>query len=66
MIKICKNEEESINLLRKTTLNILDQQSLDEFLSAFKSDDLAIYNLPGMKTEICGPAAIIIPIAIYA
>lgn len=66
VIKICKNEEESINLLRKTTLNILDQQSLDEFLSAFKSDDLAIYNLPGMKTEICGPAAIIIPIAIYA
>ena len=66
VIKMCKDENESINLLRKTTLNILDQESLKEFLGAFEAEELKMYNLPAMRTEIKGPAAIIIPIAIYA
>lgn len=66
VIKICKDENEKINLLRKTTLNILDQDSIDEFLAAFKTEELEMYNLPEMRTEIAGPAVIILPIAIYA
>ena len=66
IIKICKDENESINLLRKTTLSILDNENMKGFLDAFKSDDFAQFNLPQMKTEIIGPSAIVIPIAIYA
>ncbi|MGN0466814.1 MAG: hypothetical protein ACI4F9_10790 [Lachnospiraceae bacterium] len=66
VIKICKDENEKINLLRKTTLNILDQDSIDEFLVAFRTEELEMYNLPEMRTEIAGPAVIILPIAIYA
>ena len=43
-----------------------DQESLKEFLGAFEAEELKMYNLPAMRTEIKGPAAIIIPIAIYA
>lgn len=66
IIKICKDENESINLLRKTTLSILDNENMKGLLDAFKSDDFAQFNLPQMKTEIVGPSAIVIPIAIYA
>lgn len=66
VIKLCKDDNESINLLRKTTLNILNKQTLNEFLAAFETDELKEYNLPSIRTEITGPAAIIIPIAIYA
>lgn len=66
VIKICNDDNDSINLLRKTTLKILDQNSMEDFLSVFKAEDLGIYNLPELRTEIKGPAAIIIPVAIYA
>lgn len=66
VIKLCKDDNESINLLRKTTLNILNKQTLNELLAAFETDELKEYNLPSIRTEITGPAAIIIPIAIYA
>ena len=66
IIKICRNDDEKIDLLRKTTLGILDTESKNEFLSAFNSSELAVFNLPKLRTEISGPAFIIIPIAIYA
>lgn len=66
VIKICKTDKEDINLLRKTTLNILGKNSLGDVLSAFNEVGLENYNLPEIRTEIQGPAAIIIPIAIYA
>ena len=66
VIKTCKNGNDTINLLRKTTLNILNQDSLQEFLAVFESEDLKMFNLPKLRTEINGPAAIIIPVAIYA
>jgi len=65
VIKICEDENDSINLLRKTTLNILDKDSMTQFLAAFESEELEMYNLPEMRTEIKGPSAIIIPVAIY-
>lgn len=65
VIKVCYNSEDSINLLRKTALNILDEATLNEFLSVFKNNDLKQYNLPDIRSEIKGPSAIIIPVAIY-
>lgn len=65
-IKICKTDAESINLLRKTTLNLLDVDSLNEFLAIFNSDELNQYNLPKVEFEISAPSVIVIPVAIYA
>lgn len=66
IIKICHDENEKIDLLRKTSLGILDSKSKKEFLSAFNSPELVAFNLPKLRTEISGPAFIVIPIAIYA
>lgn len=66
VIKICETQNESINLLRKTSLYLLDKNSLDEFLAVFNSDEIKQFNLPNVRFEINGPSAIVIPIAIYA
>lgn len=66
VIKICNETDDSINLLRKTSLYLLDKKSLDEFLAVFNSDDIKQFNLPNVKFEIRSPSAIVIPIAIYA
>lgn len=66
VIKICKESNDSINLLRKTSLYLLDKNSLDEFLAIFNSDDIKQFNLPNVKFEISSPSAIVIPVAIYA
>lgn len=65
VIKIAKDENDSIDLLRKTTLGILDDSTMEEILSAFKNKDIENYRLPDIKSKIHGPALIIIPIAIY-
>lgn len=41
VIKVCKDEDDSINLLRKTTLDVLDDDSLNEFMSVFKDEELS-------------------------
>lgn len=66
VISICKDESESIDLLRKTTLSILPEKMLGEMFSGFEDDGLNQYNLPALITEIAGPAVIVIPVAIYA
>lgn len=66
VISICKDESESINLLRKTTLSILPEKMLGELFSGFENNGLRQYNLPELITEIAGPAVIVIPVAIYA
>lgn len=66
VIKVCKDENESINLLRKTTLDILNEDNLKEFTDVFKSAELMEFNLPQLQVTIPAPSAIIIPIAIYA
>ena len=38
---------------------------IKEFANTFKTQDLSEFNLPELKTEIVGPAAIVIPVAIY-
>ena len=66
IIRVCKEDEDGINLLRKTTLNILDNTTREQFLSMFKAAELAKFNLPDVRFMITPPAVIIIPVAIYA
>lgn len=66
VIKICKNDGDGINLLRKTTLSILDAKSLNDFLALFQAEELAQFNLPKVQYVIDSPSAIVIPIAIYS
>lgn len=66
VIAICKDDSESIDLLRKTTLSILTDEILEDFFVGFKSEDMKQFNLPELVTKIKGPAMIVIPIAIYA
>ena len=66
IIRVCKEDEDGINLLRKTTLNILDNTTREQFLSMFKAEELAKFNLPDVRFMITPLAVIIIPVAIYA
>ena len=66
IIRVCKEDEDGINLLRKTTLNILNNTTREQFLSMFKAEELAAFNLPDVRFMITPPAVIIIPVAIYA
>lgn len=66
VICICQNENESIDLLRKTTLSILSEEMVTEMFSGLKNNDTQQFNLPELVTKITGPAAIVIPVAIYA
>lgn len=66
VIYVCKDNAENIDLLRKTSLSILNDASLDDILSELKNDDMKEFDLPELNTKIKGPAVIVIPIAIYA
>ena len=66
VIAICADKTESIDLLRKTTLSILPHDLLADMFSCLQNEDMKQYNLPELKTEISGPAVIVIPVAIYA
>ena len=66
VIAIKKDSNESIDLLRKTSLSILSNEQITELFSSLKGDELSEFNLPDLSTKINGPALIIIPIAIYA
>ena len=66
VIAICADKTESIDLLRKTTLSILPHDLLTDMFLCLQNEDMKQYNLPELKTEISGPAIIVIPVAIYA
>lgn len=66
VIAVCDDESENIDLLRKTTLSILSEGVLNEIFSGMKGEDMQQFNLPELRTKINGPAAIVIPVAIYA
>lgn len=66
VIAICADKTESIDLLRKTTLSILPHDLLTDMFLCLQNEDMKQYNLPELKTEISGPAVIVIPVAIYA
>ena len=66
VIAVCKDDSACIDLLRKTTLSILKDETLADIFAGFKSEDMQQFNLPELVTKIKGPAMIVIPIAIYA
>lgn len=66
VIAIYEDKTKSINLLRKTTLSILPRETLNDLFLEFKEKTSQTLNLPTFKTEIEGPAIIVIPVAIYA
>ena len=66
VIAICADKTESIDLLRKTTLSILPHDLLADMFLCLQNEDMKQYNFPELKTEISGPAVIVIPVAIYA
>lgn len=66
VIAVCKDDSAYIDLLRKTTLSILKDETLADIFAGFKSEDMQQFNLPELVTKIKGPAMIVIPIAIYA
>lgn len=66
VISICKDSSEYIDLLRKTTLSVLSEEMLEEMFSGIKNSDTEQFNLPELVTKVTGPAAIVIPVAIYA
>lgn len=65
VIKVCKEKDQSISLVRKTTLDLLGENDLNKFISSFQIPDLQDINLPTAKVKIESPACIVIPIAIY-
>jgi hypothetical protein len=62
---IPEDGDETINLLRKTSLGRLQGSSLDELTKVFQDDD-SPFDLPQMETQVAGPAVQILPIAIFA
>lgn len=66
VIAVCKDNSESIDLLRKTTLSILSDDILTTLFAAFQDVEFKQFNFPELITKIDGPAVIVIPVAIYA
>lgn len=66
VIAICKDETENVDLLRKTTLSIFPIDQITEIFSGFQNSGIKQFYLPELKTQIPGPAVIVIPVAIYA
>lgn len=66
VIAVCKDNSESIDLLRKTTLSILSDDILTTLFAAFQDAEFKQFNFPELITKIDGPAVIVIPVAIYA
>ena len=66
VIAVCKTESEKINLLRKTTLSLLNVSDLQLMIHTPLEEIREKFNFPELITEIHGPAIIVIPIAIYA
>lgn len=66
VIAICKDETENVDLLRKTTLSIFPIDQITEIFTGFQNSGIKQFNLPELKTQIPGPAVIVIPVAIYA
>lgn len=66
VISVCKDENENIDLLRKTSLSVFSEEMLEEAFSGLKSNDTQQFKLPKLVTKIAGPSVIVIPVAIYA
>lgn len=59
------SSDESINLLRGTSLGLIPKNHKEELVKQFSQVKTMGFQLPEMVTEVKGPALQIIPIAIY-
>ena len=66
VIAICKDKNESIEKKKKTTLSVLPEEMISKTFAGLYSEAKQQLILPEFKTKICGPAIIVIPVAIYA
>lgn len=66
VIKICRTNSEVIDLLRKTSLSLLNDSLLKKIQESLMAEELKQFNLPEFQYKISGPSAIIIPIAIFS
>lgn len=68
VVKIVKEEDNnSINLLRNTSLSLANEKLMDQFTTVFKSKEIenAGLEIPDVKTKIYSNGVLIIPISIY-
>lgn len=61
-----EGSDASINLLRKTSLGVVQGTILDKMLDAFSNMQESGITVPKVVTEVKGPAVQIIPIAIFS
>lgn len=64
VIKVISSESEAISMFRKSSLKILAENSLDDFMNLMSNSPDGV-KIPKMISKIEAPAMIILPIAIY-
>lgn len=67
VIRVIDNEQDSINLIRKTAVSAMPEKIMSDAFSSFSalSSDEG-FNLPPLELEVKGPVIQILPIAIFA
>jgi hypothetical protein len=66
IVRVIKTENEgSINLLRKTSLSVLDSKSFELFTESLQNANTAGLKIPKMVAELKGPLIQVIPISIF-
>jgi hypothetical protein len=65
VVRVVSNDQDSINLLRKTPLAHAPE-IMTQFVQAFQSLDSDTFSMPEMQTEVKGPAIQVLPIAIFS
>lgn len=60
------DSDESINLLRKTSLNMMDDQAIEDLTLALNQTNQHGVNIPRIVTKIEAPVIQVLPIAIFA
>lgn len=65
VIRVVSNDQNSINLLRKTPLAHAPE-IMTQFVEAFQNLDSDTFSMPEMQTEVGGPAIQVLPIAIFS
>lgn len=58
--------DQPINLLRKSALSRMPSHIIQDVMGKFSELNVQGFLLPALRTEICGPAFQVIPIAVYA
>lgn len=62
---ILEDSDDTINLLRKTSLGRLQGEFLDKLVNSFEGMDRVGFDLPKIVTRIEGPVIQVIPIAVF-